>query len=309
MSLRGRRAVAVPALALIVAFSLGSLAVAPPVSAAPLPPLMTWSDLLGRPKPTLKPERIRYGDDPSQVVDLWRPPTPGPHPVIVMIHGGCWTASVASFHIMDWAAADLAQRGVAVWNIEYRRLEQPGGGYPGTYRDVAQSLFTLQRQASALGLRFGDGLVVLGHSAGGHLALWSAGASKLAQTGPLKLPGLPKVRAVIDLAGLADLGRDTDTACGPEAVAQMAGSPPAYASTSPAHMLPLGAELFVIHGARDSTVPPQIGARFAAKARAAGDVVHVSTPPGGHAEEIAPGTPSWEATAALVLKLVGVRAK
>ncbi len=271
-------------------------------------PLLTWAEFLARPKPTLRPERIRYGDDKNQFIDLWRPATPGPHPVVAMIHGGCWQASVASLHIMDQAAADLAQRGVAVWNIEYRRADQPGGGYPGTYRDVAEALFTLKRQTGERRLDLGAGLVVIGHSAGGHLALWTAGASRLAETGPLKLPGFPHVRAVIDLAGLTDLENDISTGCGPEVVAQMAGSPPNYQATSPAHRLPTGAELFIVHGARDETVPLAVGERFASLARAAGDVVHVSSPPGGHAEEIAPGTPSWNATAAIVLRLSGVPA-
>ena len=280
-------------------------ACAPPAAQA-APPLLTWEEFLSRPKPTLRPERIAYGDDRNQIVDLWRPATPGPHPVVAMIHGGCWQASVASFHIMDQAAADLAKRGVAVWNIEYRRVDQPGGGFPGTYRDVAEALLALKRQAPDRRLDLGKGLVVIGHSAGGHLALWTAGAARLAETGPLKLLGFPKVRAVVDLAGLTDLERDTDTGCGPEVVAQMAGSPPDYASTSPAHRLPTGAELFIIHGAQEVTVPVAVGERFAAKARAAGDRVTVLTPPGAHVEEIAPGSEAWEVTIApLVLRLVG----
>ena len=293
---------------------LAGAAAAPPVTAQPPPArLMSWRDLLGRPKPTLRPERIRYGDDANQIIDLWRPTTPGPHPVIAMIHGGCWQASVASFHIMDWAAADLARRGVAVWNIEYRRADQPGGGDFGTYTDVLSALVKLRKEASDRKLASGRGVIVLGHSAGGHLALWSAGLRSTIErniSGPQPrdrkdMP--PKVRAVIDLAGIADLEHDTATACGPEVVAQMAGSPPSYGSTSPAHMLPLKADLFVIHGAQDTTVEPAVGARFAAKARAAGDRVTVLTPPGGHVEEIAPGSEAWEKTIApLVLKLTGV---
>lgn len=275
----------------------------PPAAVAQ--PLMQWSDLLGRPKPAVKPERIRYGDDANQVIELWRPTAPGPHPVVAMIHGGCWEASVASFHLMDWAAADLAARGVAVWNFEYRRADQPGGGYPGTYDDVSAALDKLRNEAAQRGLVPGDGLVVIGHSAGGHLALWAAGRSRnLHIRSPRALVGPARIRAVVDLAGIADLEHDANTACGPEVVATMAGSPPNYPATSPAHRLPTGAELFVIHGAQDTTVAPEIGARFAAKAHAAGDHVTVLTPPGGHAEEVAPGSAAWEATIApLVVRL------
>lgn len=264
--------------------------------------LLRWPDLTGRPKPRLKPQRLRYGDDRNQRIDLWRPPTPGPHPVVALLHGGCWTASVASLHLMDWACADLAARGVAVWNIEYRRLEQPGGGYPGTYLDVGAALDRLTAEAAQRGLLTGDGLVVAGHSAGAHLALWSAGRAQLAAEDALFTPRPAPVRAVVAISGLADLEHDTATACGPEPVAAMVG-PQAYRSTSPAHMLPLGADLHLVYAAQDETVPPAVGERFAALARAAGDTVALLTPPGGHVEEIAPGTQAWEATAQVIQEL------
>lgn len=299
----------------VLALGLVALAVStiPPSSVAAVPPLMTWPDLLNRPKPALRPERVRYGADSNQVIDLWRPGTPGPHPVIAMIHGGCWQASVASLHIMDWAAADLAARGVAVWNIEYRRVDQPGGGYPGTFQDVAAAIDKLAAEAKTRGLRTGNGLVVLGHSAGGHLALWTAARRRIrgrSGVSPLAAPGPAptKVRAVIDLAGIPDLEHDLTTACGPEPVKALIG--PAtpghadvYGDVSPAHMLPIGAELFVIHGAQDTTVRPEVGAAFAAKARAAGDRVTVLTPPGGHTEEISPGSAAWEEIAKLAVRL------
>lgn len=284
--------------------------------AAGQPPLMRWPDLLNRPKPAMKPERLRYGPDSNQVIELWRPATPGPHPVVAMIHGGCWQADVASFHIMDWAAADLAQRGVAVWNFEYRRVDQPGGGYPGTFTDVALALDKLAAEAASRHLTTGNGLVVLGHSAGGHLALWSAGRVGLGRRYALSAlpttanPHPAKVRAVLDLAGIPDLKTDLTTACGNEPIKALLGAPAGerrdlYADTSPTQMLPLGAQLFVIHGAQDTTVEPAVGARFAAKARAAGDTVTVLTPPGGHVEEISPGSAAWEAIATLTVRLAG----
>jgi len=274
-------------------------------------PLMQWSDLLSRPRPHAS-VRIAYGSDPSQIADLWLPEDSGPHgegphPVVVFIHGGCWTASVADLSIMDFAADDLRKRGVAVWNIEYRRLGQPGGGYPGTYQDVAAALDRLPAEAKAHGLGAGP-YVVVGHSAGGHLALWSGARGKLPASSPLHaLHPLP-IEAVVDIAGIANLKTDIDTACGADTVAAMAGSPSAtrpdvYADTSPAALAPLGVPTWVIHGADDTTVGPPIGAAYAATARAKGDKVEVLSPPGGHVEEIAPGTAAWTVISDLIVRL------
>jgi acetyl esterase/lipase len=268
---------------------------------------MKWSDLYGRPKPTAT-TRIPYGNLPQQVGDLWLPDGPGRSPLVVMIHGGCWTKSIANLEIMNWAAEDLRQRGVAVWNIEYRGVDEPGGGYPGTYQDVASGLDAARAIAASHHLSL-HRVVVIGHSAGGHLALWAAARAKLPRSSPLWTLHPLKVDAVVDLAGLADLKTDTDTACGPAMVATMAGPPSAerpdiYADTSPAALVPLDAHQFVIHGADDITVKPEIGFAYASKAMAAGDPVSVSNPPGGHVEAVSPGTASWSATGALIERLV-----
>jgi acetyl esterase/lipase len=267
---------------------------------------MQWSELLARPRPRAS-ARIAYGSDPNQVADLWLPVQRSPHPVVVFIHGGCWSADVADLSIMDFAADDLRARGVAVWNIEYRRLGQTGGGYPGTYRDVAAALDRLPIEAEARGLSPGPHVVV-GHSAGGHLALWSGARSKLSLSSPLYAAHPLPIKAVVDIAGIANLKTDTDTACGADPVAAMLGSPSAlrpdvYADTSPAVLAPLGVPTWVIHGKDDITVKPSIGAAYAALARAKGDTVEVLTPPGGHVEEIAPGTPAWSVISDLIVRL------
>ena len=89
--------------------------------------LMTWPDLLERPRPAPS-ATIRYGDHALQIVDLWLPEGPGPHPVALMVHGGCWQTEIADRRIMNWIADDLRQRGIAVWNIDYRGVDRPGGG-------------------------------------------------------------------------------------------------------------------------------------------------------------------------------------
>ncbi len=105
-------------------------------AAGPQPALLKMSDLTSRPRP-VPTTTVRYGTDPLQVVDLWLPTGRGPFPTVLMIHGGCWQTDVADRHLMDWAAEDLRRRGFAVWNIDYRGVDRSGGGYPGTFLDVA----------------------------------------------------------------------------------------------------------------------------------------------------------------------------
>ena len=269
-------------------------------------PLMSWADLLSRPAPRAS-RRLAYGPGAQQFGDLWLPAASAGASLILMIHGGCWTKSVASLEIMNYAAEDLRRRGLAVWNIEYRGVDEAGGGYPGTYLDVAAGLDRAQDIANQHHLDLSRAIVI-GHSAGGHLALWAAGRINLPQTSPLYTAAPLTVATVIDLAGIANLASDTATACGAAPVAAMVGAPSdrrpdVYADTSPPSLLPLRAAQYVIHGQRDTTVEPKIGDAYAALARAAGDAVEVLRPPGGHVEEIAPGAAAWTLTADLVERL------
>ena len=113
---------------------------------------MNWPDLLDRPRPAAD-RRIAYGADPLQHVDLWLPQGQGPHPVVLMVHGGCWQTEVAQADIMNYIAADLRGHGIAVWNIEYRGVDRPGGGYPGTFLDVAAAADALRARGPRLGLK------------------------------------------------------------------------------------------------------------------------------------------------------------
>ena len=275
-------------------------------AASAAPRLMTWPDLLSRPKP--QPTRtVSYGDDPNQVADLWLPSTPGQHPAVVMIHGGCWQASITNHSYMNYAAEDLRRRGYAVWNIEYRAVDQPGGGYPGTFRDVGAAMDRLALEAphDNIGMKK---VVVVGHSAGGHLALWAGARYKLPEWSPLHWAAPQPVVGVVDIAGIPNLRTDTETACGPDVLKKLAGPPSkarrdVYADTSPFNLLPLGVPQVVIHGAEDTTVPPAIGRAYVQAARVAGDKVDFHAPPGGHVEEITPGTPAWEDAVASIQAL------
>ncbi|HEX8653918.1 MAG TPA: alpha/beta fold hydrolase [Allosphingosinicella sp.] len=164
------KALAVLAAAALTGCTMASETSVPPGSGPD--GLMAWPDLTGRPRPAAD-DTIRYGADSMQVVDLWLPPGRGPHPVVLMVHGGCWQTGIADRRLMDWAAADLRGRGIAVWNIDYRGVDRDGGGYPGTFADVAAAADALGRHAVARGLDW-NRVVAVGHSAGGHLALWLA---------------------------------------------------------------------------------------------------------------------------------------
>ena len=141
---------------------------------------MTWADLTARPRPAPQ-ATIAYGADDYQKVDLWLPAGPGPFPVVLMVHGGCWTTSIADRSLMDWAADDLRKAGYAVWNIDYRGVDRPGGGYPGTFQDAAAATDLLRANAAKYHLDLSR-VVAVGHSAGGHLALWLAARPKLPAT-------------------------------------------------------------------------------------------------------------------------------
>lgn len=271
------------------------------------PTMVTWEALRSRPHPHAA-HRIAYGADPLQFADLWLPKGGGPFPVAIMIHGGCWQSGVAGADLMDFAADDLARRGVAVWNIEYRGVDRPGGGYPGTFQDVAAAADALAPAAARYHLKL-DRVVALGHSAGGHLALWLAARPRLAASSLLRTPAPLKIAAVVSLGGLPDLAeaRDgPDQGCGRAVIDQLVGTPRraapgAYADTSPPELAPLNVQQTLIAGAEDAIAPPHFSRAYAARVQAAGDHPVVTiVPDQGHFDLIAPETPAWAAAAKAV---------
>ena len=282
--------------------------------AAPSAKIMNWPDLLNRPKVTAD-RRIAYGPDPLQYADLWLPKGKAPHPLVLMVHGGCWQTDVADASIMNWIADDLRARGIAVWNIDYRGVDRPGGGYPGTFMDVAKATDALRQAAPRFGLRL-DRLVVLGHSAGGHLGLWLAARPRIPRSSTLYVADPLPVRTVISIGGLPDLKAAQtppgDT-CGVEAVRSLTGPPTAarpdvYADTSPAEMMPFPARQILVNAARDRIAPPAFATAYAARAKAAGAPVQlVTVPDEGHVELIAPGTGAWAAEVAQIERALGRR--
>ena len=277
-----------------------------PVSAAAR---MTWPDLTDRAHPKAS-ATIPYGDDPLQVGDLWLPRGKGPFPVVVMVHGGCWQTSIADRRLMDWIADDLRKGGIAVWNIDYRGVDRRGGGYPGTFTDVAKAADQLPVLARKYPLSL-TRVVAVGHSAGGHLALWLAGRGRLPVESLLRGPRPLKITHAISLGGLPDLqatAASPDNGCGTEVVARLVGNrADPYADTSVPRLLPLGVPQDLVNGREDHIIPFRLATDYVAKAKAAGDRVtlHV-VPDTGHVELIAPETPAWAETRRLIRVALGM---
>ena len=270
--------------------------------------LMDWPDLLGRPLPAPS-EKIAYGPGPMQFGELWIPEGKGPFPVVLMVHGGCWLSGVAKLSIMNYAADDLRRRGIAVWNIEYRGVDRPGGGYPGTFQDVAAGADALATIAPAHHLRL-DRVVALGHSAGGHFVLWLAARSRLPAGSALNGPHPLAIAGVVSLGGLPDLEPEAAAdVCGQGVIARLVGvaspdRPNVYADTSPAE-LGVGAEPQVqINGEADGIAPPAFAHAYAARMQGA-RLRTIVLPDTGHVELITPGTTAWSTAVEAVQSMLG----
>ena len=270
-------------------------------SAMPSYTPMRWPALLDRPHPQPS-ATIAYGEDQMQKVDVWLPKGKGPFPVVLMVHGGCWQTEIADRRIMDWIASDLVKSGVAVWNIDYRGVDRSGGGYPGTFMDAAKASDQLSTNAMKFGLDTSR-VVAVGHSAGGHLALWLAARGKLARTSPLWTARPLAIAHVVSLGGLPDLeatAASPDNGCGTDVVAKLTSGH--YADTSVPRLLPLGVPQDLVNGREDKIIPYRLATDYVAKAKAAGDAVTLHTVPDtGHVELIAPETPAWTETKRLIL--------
>jgi len=266
-------------------------------------------DILTLPAPAAD-ERIAYGADPAQFGDLRLPAGPGPHPVVVAVHGGFWRARYDLTHLGHLCAA-LTARGFATWSLEYRRLGQPGGGWPGTFADVARGLDALAALAASRPLDLGR-CVVLGHSAGGQLALWLAARPRIPPDSPLHAPAPLVPRGVIALAAVADLRRGSALRLSSGVVDELLGGPPEafperYAAASPLELLPLGVPQVLIHGTDDANVPYELSAGYAARARVLGDAVELVTLGAmAHFEPIDPRSAAWPSVLDAVRALAAV---
>ncbi len=270
--------------------------------------------------------RLEYGRRHGQYGDLWIADGPLPEagrgrPVVILLHGGFWKAMYTK-GLMTQLAADVMDRGWAAWNLEYRRLGGiPSGGWPATFDDVAAGIDHLASVAASFSLDLSR-VVAVGHSAGGHLALWAAARAAL----PPGAPGAPgaagaagvpgaagaavRLCGVVGLAPVSDLAEAARMGLGGGAVARLMGGPPErhperYAVADPAQLLPMGVAQVLVHGERDGAVPIALSRHYVEQAQAAGDpTVLVELPDIGHMELIDPASSAWSATVVHLRRLL-----
>jgi acetyl esterase/lipase len=235
---------------------------------------------------------IRYGDQPDNVANLHLPAGEGPFPVVVLVHGGFWRYGWDRT-LMTSLAHDLVRRGIAAWNIEYRRVGQEGGGWPGTFLDVAAAVDHLEQLDAVDTSR----VVTCGHSAGGHLALWLAGRRRV----PAGAPGSDPVvrpRAAVAQGAVSDLATTYARDLGNGAAAALLGGgpdefPERYRAADPAALAPLGVTQLLVHGARDDVVP--VAQSRAHAAAGVGEVELVEFADADHFDVIEVDHPAWQA--------------
>ena len=251
--------------------------------------------------------RVSYGPDPAQFGDLYLPAgsaaSSSSLPVVVLLHGGGWKAG-STLDLLTPYARELAASGIAAWNLEYREVGN-GGGWPGTFQDAAAGVDALAGPVQqAAGNRLDTRRVrAVGHSAGGHLAVWLAGRPKLPAGAPGAAPAV-RLTAAVGMAPVLDLERAATNDGDHNVVNLMGGTPteqPArYAVGSPIQMLPVGVPVTCVHGDADTTVPIARSQHYVATAQAAGDPARLITLPGGTHHTVSGGK-GWELARSAVL--------
>jgi len=215
--------------------------------------------------------------------------------LVVAIHGGYWRDRHDLAHL-GHLCADLAGRGLAVASLEYRRVGAEGGGWPGTFEDIRRDIDALPVLAQAQGMALSR-TVILGHSAGGQLALWAVSPAR--EAGALARPSMVGLRGVIALAPVSDLVEASRRNLSEGAARELLGGSPEmvpqrYRDASPVELLPLGVRTLVVHGTEDADVPYGMSAEYVDRARAAGDDARLVTLPGAdHFDLIDPESRFW----------------
>jgi acetyl esterase/lipase len=255
------------------------------------------------------PDRtLSYGPLPEHVVDLRLPAGDEPAPLVMVVHGGFWGAEWDRAHTGPQSEG-LADAGNVVATVEYRRAGMDGGGWPGTFDDLAMVADVVPGVVAAETGRVATpsaGPVVVGHSAGGHLALWLASRHRLPESSPWHRSTATPLAGVVSLAGMGDLVEAEERGLGDHAAAALLGGAPGeqpgrYAVTSPVRWLPLGVRSVLVHGAADPVVPVACSRTYARKATDAGDDVELVELDGvGHFELIDPLSTAWPTVLAAV---------
>lgn len=306
-----------PALVAPVALLATSAALAAP-ALPPLPRLLTERGVLARPAaaPTAT---ISYGESPAQRIELFLPARRADDarlPVVALLGGNCW-ADTANLALLRPLAAALVDRGFAVWAIGYRGLGDEGGGYPGTFADVATAIDRIADEADAHALDR-NRVLLFGHGAGATLALWAAGRRKIPQSSPLSAPEALRPRAVLAADGYGSLQQSQgliDAVCGAGTIARLTAAADAdanphpdaddFADTSPDRLLPTHVPAVLLYGIYDNVAPPAVGYAFATDARRAGDATELQVAPvAGRYEVLSPGTAASAQALAAIARLL-----
>ena len=241
--------------------------------------------------------RIPFGTDGNQFGDLRLPKGKMPSPVVMNIHGGYWRAKYDLVHAGHLCAA-LTTKGCATWNVEYRRVGNPGGGWPGTFEDIADAYRFLGQIARRYSLDTSR-VVVMGHSAGGQLALCLAGHE-------------PSVHRAVSLAGVVDLQRAFDLHLSNDAVVEFLGGKPNevpehYQDADPLRLHMAQARQLMIHGSSDDVVPPEFSRDYVSKKKKAGEKVELSEiARADRFDLIDPRSAAWSQVQAKVLDLLAL---
>lgn len=231
--------------------------------------------------------KVAYGSDPSQFAELHLPTMRVVGGVVVIIHGGYWKSNYG-YELGTPLAVDFAARGIPAWNLEYRRRGN-GGGWPETLEDVAAGIDRLAAIAEEYALNTSR-LVALGHSAGGHLAVWAAGRDTLPSGAPgaaVDSPSYLPLTAVVSQSGVLDLGAAARLHLDHDAVHNLLGfnqseNPETFAQTDPIQQLPLTVPVYAVHTTEDNTVPVSQSSDYVSRAVALGAPSELHLTPGDH---------------------------
>lgn len=267
------------------------------------------SDYLFLTDPAPADQRLAYGDDPLQFGDLRVPDGGGPSPLVIAIHGGYWRNAYDLVHLGHLCAALTAQ-GMATFNLEYRRVGDEGGAWPGTFQDVAAGARWIVVHAADYDLD-PERVVVIGHSAGGHLASWIGSLASIPDGSLIAAEPVP-LRGVVSLAGLLDLEEAWNRHLSNDAVVELLGGTPAevperYAAASPLALLPVTTPHVLLHGDDDDLVPLAISESYQAQAMATGSPSELYVLPGmDHFDVIDSQSPAWSTVLTAVRTLLEI---
>jgi acetyl esterase/lipase len=292
----------------IVLCSGGLLSTAPAAARE----LISVEEAMSWPVPPID-QKIFYGPDPNQFGELRLPEGPGPHPVAILVHGGGWEAQYGIRYFGRFAEG-LTRAGIATWSLEYRRVDNAGGGWPGTFQDVATGADHLRKIAGPYRLDL-ERVIAVGHSAGGQLALWLGARPKIKVNKELQADDPLPLRGLLGIAAVNDLHHwyahpvlricDSHGECAPTIRKLMGGTPEEvperYAEASPRLMLPLGLPTTIVVGGRDIWSQD----RYYEAAKSAGErATLIEFADAGHFEPIDPDSSPWPLVVSAAVELL-----